>query len=270
MEQKIMFLFIKISTFMLLPWMCHFYNYMSHFNKNSNKKYDIHRKLITRNYRLLTEYDQDKNSCVAYIKEEMPNNKMKKKKYISNNNKGTNGKHKHSCRCSLYNEEYGKNVEKNNIGVPKTKKYFDFEKKIFKELEYENYLKNIKTIEHKEYKKMAHKKRRILIALFLLFILVLILPILDLSLEKFRGGGLLGLLNLVYPKTSTGGAVSTDLEGVLATSLSADGWNSIKIMFISPILIYCIPFLIFVVIFILGMVYYYKKVIKYENAKFRK
>ncbi|SCN44529.1 fam-l protein [Plasmodium malariae] len=269
MEQKITLLFIKISTFILLIWICHFYNDTSPFNKSLDEKCNIHLILNTENYRLLGEYKRNKDSCLAYINEEIPNNVVRKKKYISKNKKGTKGKRKQLFRSSLYMEELGKTVKKNKCVIPKTKKYFDFEKKIFKKLDYKDYIKNINPFENKEYKKLERKKRRIRIALLLLFFLVLIVPVLDISLETYTGGGLLGLLSLVYPKTITGGQ-SDQIEGILATFLSTDGWSSIEIIFRSPILIYCVPFLIFVVVFILGMVYYYNKVIKYENIKFIK
>ncbi|SBS99033.1 Plasmodium exported protein (Pm-fam-a like), unknown function [Plasmodium malariae] len=194
---------------------------------------------------------------------------VKKEENIYNNKKGTNGKHKKSCRNSLYNGKYGKNIEKNISGIPKTKKYSIFEKKIFKELYYEDYVKNIKSIEYEEYKKLARRKRRIRIALLLLFFMVLAIPILDISLEKITEGGLLGLLHLLYP-TGTDTNPLSGIEGHLDSLLSQGTWNILGKICASTTFIYGVPFLIFVVIFILGMVYYYKKVIKYENTKFRK
>ncbi|KAI4833667.1 fam-l protein [Plasmodium brasilianum] len=264
MEQKIMFLFIKTSLFILLPW--------SSLNKNLVEKCNHCRKINSRNYRLLEKYKQYKDSSVIDFRAEMPNNIVKKKKYIYNNNsnKGTKRKHKHSCKSSISTEEYGKNVKKNKCGKPKTKEYFDFEEKIFKKLDYEDYLKNIKTIEYKEYKKLSCKKRRVRISLLLLVILVLILPILDLSLEKFIDGGLLGLLELLSPVEAKGGGVASGVEGALNTLLSKSSWGMLEKISASTIFFYCVPFLIFVVIFIFGMIYYYRKVLKYENIKFRK
>ncbi|SBT01347.1 Plasmodium exported protein (Pm-fam-a like), unknown function [Plasmodium malariae] len=211
-------------------------------NNHSGEKCYLCRNLNTRSCRLLSKYKQSKDLCTENFKEDIPNNNVKEKKSISNNVKGANEKYKQSCRSSLYIKEYGKNIDKNKCGLPKTKKYIDFQKKIFKELDYEDYVKNIKTIEYKEYKKLARKKRRIRIALLLLFILILILPILDLSLEKFTDGGLLGLLGLLYSSgTEETGAIG--VYGHLVTLLSDGTW---------------------------GMVYYYRKVIKYENIKLRK
>lgn len=235
-----------------------------------DEKYNLRRKLNARDYRVLAKYNQDINSSIANSKGEIPNNEVKKRIYISNNKKGAKGKHEPSCRSALYNEEYDKSVDKNKFGVPKIKKYFDFEKKIFKELDYEDYIKNIKTIEYKEYKKLLCKKRRIQIALILLVILVLILPILDLSLETFIDGGLLGSLELLSPVESTGGGVASGVQGSLITLLSQSKWGMLQKISASIIFIYGVPYLIFVVIFILGMVYYYRKVIKYENIKLRK
>ncbi|KAI4840530.1 hypothetical protein MKS88_001258 [Plasmodium brasilianum] len=271
MEQNIaLFLFINISTFILLPWICYFYNDMSSLNVYFEEKCNFFRKLNTRNYRLLTKHKHDKDSCIAKFIEETPNNEVNDKRYISNNKRGTDGKHKQSCRRSLYIKEYDRNVEKNKCVIPKTKKYFDFERKIFKELDYEDYVKNSKIIEYKEYKKLTRKKRRIRIALLLLFIFILILPILDLSLEKFKDGGILGLLDLLYPTQSGNGHGAIGVNGLLDNLLSKGTWSIIGKICASTTFIYGVPFLIFAVIFVLVMIYYYKKVIKYENIKFRK
>ncbi|SBS93668.1 Plasmodium exported protein (Pm-fam-a like), unknown function [Plasmodium malariae] len=243
---------------------------MSSLNVYFEEKCNFFRKLNTRNYRLLTKHKHDKDSCIAKFKEETPNNEVKEKRYISNNKRGTDGKHKPSYRRSLYIREYDRNVEKNKCVIPKTKKYFDFERKIFKELDYEDYVKNCKIIEYKEYKKILCKKRRIQIALILLVILVLILPILDLSLETFIDGGLLGSLELLSPVNSTGGGVASGVQGSLITLLCQSNWGMLQKISASTLFFYCVPFFIFVVIFILVMIYYYKKVISYENIKFKK
>ncbi|SBT86778.1 fam-l protein [Plasmodium malariae] len=274
MEQKIrLFLFIKISFFTLLGWICHFYSDMCSLNKNLVEKCNLCRKLNTRNYRLLEKSKKDKDLCVENFKE-MPNNELKEKKCISNNKKGTNEKHNHSCRSSLYIDKYGENVKKNKCVITKTKKYSNFEEKIFKELDYRDYLKNVKMIKDKEYGKLVHTKRRIRIALLLLLFLVLILPVLDLSLEKLADGGLLGLLGLLYPTKAVadppGSMIVHGIDGLLIKLFNIGDWGPSKAIPKLNFLFYCIPFLIFVVIFILGMVYYYKKVIKYENIKFRK
>ncbi|SBT01176.1 Plasmodium exported protein (Pm-fam-a like), unknown function [Plasmodium malariae] len=214
----------------------------SSLNKIADEKCVLHRKLNRANYRLLARNKQEKDSCIVNFKEEMPPNEMKQYKCISNNKKGTNGKYKRSCSSSLYTNVYGKNVENNKCGITKTKKYIDFEKQIFKKLDYKDYLKNIKTIEDKEYKKLARKKRRIRIALILLYFFVLILPVLDLSLGKYKSDGLLGLLGLLYiSRASETG--TTAVEGYLSKLFDISGW---------------------------GMIYYYKKVIKYENIKFKR
>ncbi|SBS95877.1 Plasmodium exported protein (Pm-fam-a like), unknown function [Plasmodium malariae] len=240
---------------------------MSSLNKNLDEKRDLRKELNTRNNRLLAKYKQNKYSSNENFKEEMPNNEVKEKKHISNNKKGTSRKHKQSCRSPLYKEEYSKNDKKNKFLMSKTSKFYDFEKKIFKKLDHENYVKNIKTIENKEYKKLERTKRRIRIAFLLLFILILILPIIDLSLEKLVDGGLLGLLHMLYITRSPDNVLG--VEGVLTSLLGSGKWGNTDKMRVLPIFFYGIPFLIFIVIFILGMVYYYKKVIKYENIKFK-
>ncbi|SBT00042.1 Plasmodium exported protein (Pm-fam-a like), unknown function [Plasmodium malariae] len=240
---------------------------MSSLYINLDEIRNLYRKKNTRNYRLLTIYEKDKDSCILNFKEELPNDEVKKKKKIYNNEKGTYEKHKSSHRSSLYIEEYGKNNEKNKSDIIETKKYLAFEKKIFKELDYKDYLKNIKEIEDKEYKKVSRKKRTKRIILLLLFFLVLMIPLIDFSLEKFIDGGLLGLLGLLYLKKN-GDAQS--IEGLLSTLFEIGGWGNSDKILAGTIFFYCAPFLIFVVIFILGMIHYYKKVIKYENMKFKK
>ncbi|KAI4840215.1 hypothetical protein MKS88_001573 [Plasmodium brasilianum] len=271
MEYKIMFLFIKISVFILLPWICHINHDMNPLNKNLDKRHKSCGKLNTLYYRFLAKYKREKDSYIANFKDEMPHKVMKEKQCISNNKKGTDGKYNYSYRSSLYIEEYGKNAKKNKYGISKTEKYCDIEKKIFKELDYKDYLKNVKIIEDKEYKNLSRKKSRIRISLLLLFLLILILPILDLSLENIRKDGLLGLLGLLNTTNRTVGGISTiDVEGGLITLLNIGEWGASKAIPLSIILFYCLPFFIFVIIFIIVMVYYYKKVIKYENIKFRK
>ncbi|SBT00491.1 Plasmodium exported protein (Pm-fam-a like), unknown function [Plasmodium malariae] len=176
-----------------------------------DEKCSFRRKLNSRKYPLLAQYKEGKDLCIANSKKEIPDIEVIKQKNISNNKKGANRKHNQSCRSSLYVQKYSKNVDENKCITPKTKKYSYYEQKIFKELDYNDYLKNIKIIEDKEYKKVKHKKRCIRISLLLLFFLVLMMPILDLLLEKLTTGGLLGLLGLFY--INTVGGVSTIYGG---------------------------------------------------------
>ncbi|SBT00415.1 Plasmodium exported protein (Pm-fam-a like), unknown function, partial [Plasmodium malariae] len=243
----------------------------SSLNKYLDDKCDILRKLNPKSYRLLAKNNEDKNYFIVNFNEETPHNKVAQKKCITNNKKGTNGKQKSSNSSSLYIEEYNRNNEKSKPGISKEKKYFNFEKKIFKELDYKDYIKNVKIIDDKEYKKISRKKRRIRIALLLLFFFVLILPILDLSLEKLKCGGLMGLLGLLNSKNENVSGIRTfDVEGGLITLFNIGEFGASKAITLSTILFYCLPLLIFVVIFIVYMVYYNKKVIKYENVKFTK
>ncbi|SBS96929.1 Plasmodium exported protein (Pm-fam-a like), unknown function [Plasmodium malariae] len=268
MEQKFMlFLYIKISAFILLTWICHFYNKENISKNNLNEKCKLNRKLNIINYRLLAKYKPSKDSYSVKFEDELPHNRVKQNKCVTTNKKGANVKHKISRLSSLYTEEYCKNNKKNKPDISKTKKYSNFEKQIFKELDSKDYLKNIKEIEDKEYKKLSRKKRRIRIVFVVLFFFVLIVPILDLLLENFVTGGLLGSLNLIYLSKIDG---SESVKGLFSTLFDIDKWGNSDKIRASTVFIYCLPFLIFVVIFILGMIYYYKKVIKYENIKFKK
>ncbi|SBS98994.1 Plasmodium exported protein (Pm-fam-a like), unknown function [Plasmodium malariae] len=194
----------------------------SSLNKNFDEKCNLRRKLNTINYRLLVIYKKDRDSFTTNFKKEIPNDEVKERNYICNCKKGTYGKHKPLCRSSLYIEVFGKNTKKNKSCIPKTKKYPNFEKNIFRELDYNDYLKNIKEIEDKEYKKVARKKRVIRVVLLLLFILVLTVPILDLLLEKCVTGGLLGTLGLLS-LTKIDSVYS--LEGLLSTVFDIEGWK---------------------------------------------
>ncbi|KAI4833603.1 uncharacterized protein MKS88_000080 [Plasmodium brasilianum] len=245
MEQKFMlFLYIKISAFILLTWICHFYNKENTSKNNLNAKCKLSRKLNIINYRLLTKYKPNRDSYSIKFEDELPHNRVKQNKCVTTNKKGANVKHKISRLSSLYIEEYCKNNEKNKPDIPKTNEYSNFEKQIFKELDYKDYLKNIKEIEDKEYKKLSH-----------------------LSLENFVTGGLLGSLGLIYLSKKGG---SESVEGLFSTLFDIEKWGNSDKILAANLFFYCIPFLIFVIIFILGMIYYYKKVIKYENIKFKK
>ncbi|SBS91963.1 Plasmodium exported protein (Pm-fam-a like), unknown function [Plasmodium malariae] len=199
MEQKIMlFLFIKISAFILLIWICHFNNKENTSKNNLNAKCKLNRKLNIINYRLLAKYKPNRDSYSIKFEDELPHNRVKQNKCVTTNKKGANVKHKISRLSSLYIEEYCKNNEKNKPDIPKTKKYSNFEKQIFKELDYKDYLKNIKEIEDKEYKKLSH-----------------------LLLEKLVKGGLLGSLGLLY--LNKNGAAQS-LEGLLSTLFEIEKW----------------------------------------------
>ncbi|SBS92918.1 Plasmodium exported protein (Pm-fam-a like), unknown function [Plasmodium malariae] len=195
----------------------------SSLNKYLDEKCNLG-KLNKANYRSLSSYKQDKYSCIVNFKEKIPKNEEKEKKKKYNNVKRTNEKHKSSCRSSLYMEDYVKNIEKNECGISKRKKYFGFEKKIFKELDYKDYLKNIKTIEVKTYKKLKLKKRIIRISLILLFFLVLMLPILDCFLQKFGNEGLLSLLGLLYTNMNAESGGVIRLGGYLTKMFDMDVW----------------------------------------------
>ncbi|KAI4836004.1 fam-l protein [Plasmodium brasilianum] len=174
----------------------------------------------------------------------MSNNEFNRKKNICNKVKENTEKHRHSHKGSLYFEG---------------------------ELDYKDSLKNYKIINYKEYEKLIRRKRGIKIVSISLFILLLIIPILDFSLKHFLQKGLLELSGLLivdlYLKSSSG----KDLEGSISSLFSSISVvDHTTIFLISNIFLYCLPIFILAVIFILGMVYYYRKVIKYENIKFRK
>ncbi|SBT01219.1 hypothetical protein PMALA_080620, partial [Plasmodium malariae] len=111
-----------------------------------NEHFELDRKSETINYRLLAKYKQDKYSNALGLKEEMTNNEMKKKKDISNNMEGYTGKRKHSNGSPSEFKGNCKSYMKKNKCMFETINYSHFEKKIFKEMDFMDFLKNNKTI----------------------------------------------------------------------------------------------------------------------------
>ncbi|SBS94695.1 Plasmodium exported protein (Pm-fam-a like), unknown function [Plasmodium malariae] len=116
------------------------------------------------------------------LKEEMPNNTVKEKKdiYIYENEPKKEMKQTNRNLLSKYVEN--KQDMKNKSCIFETRKYSRLEKKIFNELDYEDFLKNNRTISDKLYKKIMRKKcgKRFSLPLLLLSVLLVSL-ILDLS-----------------------------------------------------------------------------------------
>ncbi|KAI4833606.1 uncharacterized protein MKS88_000084 [Plasmodium brasilianum] len=196
MEQVInSLLFKKISKFILLNWICRFYVYVSTHNKTLYECYNHRTKLYTRNFRLLEIYEQDKNSSYGCLKEDIENG-IKDKKYISNNEKRASVKKKLSNGSLPKNARCNKKDMKNKSCIFETKEYSQLEKKIFKELDYIDFLKRNRTISKNIYKKIISKKYGLRFALPLLLLLVLSLSFI---LDKFGGYGLANALyNIIH------------------------------------------------------------------------
>ncbi|SBS96705.1 Plasmodium exported protein (Pm-fam-a like), unknown function, partial [Plasmodium malariae] len=241
--------------------------------KPLNECYNNRKKLYTRYYRLLAKYKQVKDSSIVCLKEDIPNGDNNKKDIFSNEKRNT-GTMKQSNGNPLYNVKGHKQSMKNKSCIFETKKYSHLEKKIFKELDYEDFLKNNRTISDKLYKKIIFKKYRLRIVLPLLLFFLLIIPlILDLS-------GSFALVTELYKALGKylGKGWTTNLKEWLCASPfwwlgrelqhSSKKYSYIVIPFFRSI-IYFLPLFILGVTIILRIVYYHKKVKKYERIKFK-
>ncbi|SCP03001.1 fam-l protein [Plasmodium malariae] len=292
-------LFIKISVFVLLIWICHLNNDMMMFNNPMDVNCMFHRKIDKRNYRLLTKYKHDKNSIITGLNEDVPYNKLNKKKDISNNEKWETGKRELSSRCFSRNMGVDKKAMKNKSCIFETKKYSNMEKKIFKELDYQNFLKKNRTITDKTYKKIISKKYGLRLAIpVLLFLSLFIVFIVDFSLgfktKVSWEGSFLGLWSHLkeltndesgwlfkvltwLKKKSPGlwqhyGATEQTSSTVCGLCKAATDNLDVKCILgqLFGYIIYFIPFIILGVSFISWIIYYHKKVKKYQKIKLRK
>ncbi|KAI4836242.1 hypothetical protein MKS88_004030 [Plasmodium brasilianum] len=303
MKKKIKSLsFIKFVTFFLLSWILHFHIYVSTHEKSLNECYNNRRKLYTRYCRSLAKYKQIKNSSIVCLKEDIPNGANNKKDIFSNEKRNT-GTMKQSNGNPLYNVKGHKQSMKNKSCIFETKKYSHLEKKIFKELDYEDFLKNNKTISDKIYKKIIFKKCGLRVALPILLFFVLVISFI---LDNFCRCGLThGLLNVIilcspvvqfsqlkdisYLQHITkmnewykngGSPALVHLYDILnrpplrwfteaLVKKSNKTFNCCVTGFLG-FLIYVVPLFILGIILISGVFYYHKKVKKYQKIKFRK
>ncbi|SCO92872.1 fam-l protein [Plasmodium malariae] len=267
MKQKIkLLLFIKIAEFVLLSGICHFKNCVSIFKNSVDDKCIHGKKMDARTYRILAKYKHDKDSNLLCLKEDIRNYEKKLRE-----------KNKWSNEISSMSIRGHKQHMKNKSCMFETKKYSHMEKKIFKELDYIDFLQNTKTISDKIFRKTVFKKYRVRIILPLfLFILLSTYLILDFSGGYGLGGRLLSVLNRILGK-----GWSAHLRSFLK-NLNLDFlWPQINMgssgktwtLMTKPFLIYVIyliPFLILGFTTILYIFYYHKKVKKYQKIKFRK
>ncbi|SCO92854.1 fam-l protein [Plasmodium malariae] len=274
-------LFIKIPKFTLLSWICYIYIYMSTFNKYLYESYNYSTKIHGKAYRILSKYKQDKYSNALGLKEEMTNNGMTKKKDIYNHMEGYTGKRKHSNGSPSEFKGNCKSYMKKNKCMFETKNYSYFEKKIFKEMDFMDFLKNNKTISNKSYRKIIRKKCVLLFVLpLLMFFLLSVLPIVDLSWGAVDGkNGLwdaIGFFKILEESGKNGwlNTVYTSLKDVkwFWTTIGEASKKISELHVLGRlfrILIYGLPFLILGITLISRVVYYHKKVKKYERIKFR-
>ncbi|KAI4840325.1 fam-l protein [Plasmodium brasilianum] len=273
MEQNIKLLFFTtLSSFIILSWIRHFYNDMSTFNKYLNENYNPYEKKDIKTYRLLGKCKQDHISSIVGLKSVIPNNELKDKKNISNSQKEDKYKYVQLDESSMNSMGHQKQAKKNKSYIFETKDYSYLEKKIFKELDFFDFLKNNRTISDNLYKKVVLKKRQLRI--FTPAILLILLSI-SLILDFCCGYGLRrGLFKLLKFSLGDGplGKLYTFLEKYFVSFFKIDigGGKSLRITPFFDFLIYFSSFVILGITLILGVLYYHKKVKKYEKIKYKK
>ncbi|KAI4833593.1 fam-m protein [Plasmodium brasilianum] len=179
MEQRIKLLFfIKFSKFMLLIWICHFYNDISSFNNILEDNLNLIRKLEIRNYRLLAKYKKKKDLNIVSLKEDIADNRECEKKAIYNNENVFIKKKKQSNRCPLNKAQYYTEFVDYNNGIFDGK-YFHFEKKWIKKKDYDSFLEKKRRMRDIKLKKIKFRSYGFGVFIFFLFFLFGIgLPIL--------------------------------------------------------------------------------------------
>ncbi|SBS97101.1 Plasmodium exported protein (Pm-fam-a like), unknown function [Plasmodium malariae] len=246
-----------------------------------NEIYSFRRKLDTSVRRLLSKYKQDMYSNISGIKDDLPYNGENNKKSVCSNENDKKVRTKSTKGSSLNKAGNHKQDKNYNSCIFETKKYSRFEKKIFKELDYEDFLKKNRTISDKLYKKIILKKYRI--RLFLPLLLFSLLS-LSLILDLFAGYGLQNLLHYVLCVSFGGDAIKAFVKRI-HTFIKDSSTSFLKPFFTSAFgdtpkiyvlsnlcgnVIYFVPFIIMGVTIISWIIFYHKKVKKYEKIKFRK
>ncbi|KAI4841418.1 uncharacterized protein MKS88_000139 [Plasmodium brasilianum] len=152
MEQKIKLLFfIKFSKFMLLIWICHFYN-------DKKKKRDLN---------------------IVSLNEDIADNGEREKKSIYNNESVFTKEKKQSNRYPLNKAQYYTEVMDYNNGIFDGK-YFHFEKKWIKKKDYDSFIEKNRKIRDIKLKKIKFRSYGFGVFIFFLFFLFGIgLPILN-------------------------------------------------------------------------------------------
>ncbi|SBT85890.1 Plasmodium exported protein, unknown function [Plasmodium malariae] len=177
MEQKIKSLFfIKTNTFIILTWIFFLYNDMSTFCKFVGE-YNIERTLDIKSYRLVAECSQYKDSRNTYLKGMIHEND-ENENVITNSNICDKIINKQSSKSSLYKKQFNKGYIRQRMLKYRGKYLTLFERKLFKHLDYIDFIRKNPSITNKSCKKVLLKEYGILMYLpFLLVSCGLILPI---------------------------------------------------------------------------------------------
>ncbi|SBT01153.1 Plasmodium exported protein (Pm-fam-a like), unknown function [Plasmodium malariae] len=271
-------LFFIFRLFILLNDKCYLF-FLKH-NKSIGENPNIYGKLGLRIYRLLANCNQNKDSSITGLKECISYNARNENKNMYSDEKCINTKNEYLNKSSSKNTIYHKQTKKNKSNIFETKKYSYLEKKIFKEIDYFNFLKMNRTINNKVYEKAVLKKCRLRIFIpVILLMLLSIFLLLDIYCDNGLLGGMLWLLHHFSPGWSI--TLNNILKDSFLKSLleytyekTKDSGQKVTLTSYSgPFmmnLLYFVPFILLCITCILTIVYYHKKVKKYEKIKFRK
>ncbi|SBT85956.1 fam-m protein [Plasmodium malariae] len=251
MNQKIMlFLFIKISTFILLTWIYDFYSEQSTFNKIINKNYNLSKKLDTRNYRLLARYKLNNHSYNVCLKKKLEDNEANKQRYLSNNGRRIKEKNKQSSRNLLNKAQYYVDVIDYNNGIFDGK-HFHFKKKWIKKKDYDTFFEKKRRICDVALKKIKFKNYGYIVGMFFFFFFLGIgLPMLC-KFEKVRAGARVSEVNFIDEK------IIKYISSLLGTN------NEFHVF----ILLYTVAFIILVVLIIIATYKILRNNEKYQKLK---
>ncbi|SBT85641.1 fam-l protein [Plasmodium malariae] len=270
-------IFINFLGFIFLSWICHFYIDVSMFNISLHNYCELKKILKIRNYRLLGKYKHNMDLNFICTKEEIPNIGLNNRKNICNNEESVKTKMKQSNGSSPGNTRCHKKHMKHKTCTFETKKYSHLERKIFKELDYQDFLKNNRTISDKLYKKIIIKKYRLRFALpLVLFFLFSLGLILDFSCNCGLRRGLYKLLSFSLSPLIMGNFhtyLKDNVDSFFKYSVPKSSGNGTTYFYITPFfdfLIYCVLCFIFGITLISGIIYYHNKVKKFDKIKYKK
>ncbi|SBT88040.1 fam-l protein [Plasmodium malariae] len=271
-KTKLLFL-IKIAAFILSTWRSNYASNLNVLKKYLDENHSNVRKLDTRIYQLLLKYKQNHDSRILGLQEVIPYNGENEGNHICSNEKRHEERKKSSNKSSLNNLRIHRHGKKNKCCIFATNKYSHLERKIFKELDYQNFLKNNRIIRNKLYERIIFKKYGLRLSLpLLLFSLLSISLILDLF---FKCGLINGLFQFLRSNSLTNwmkGFNESSLFKPIRELCKITYGRTTKSTIITHffgIIIYIIPFIILGVTLISGIIYYHNKVKKFEKFKFR-
>ncbi|SBS96730.1 Plasmodium exported protein (Pm-fam-a like), unknown function [Plasmodium malariae] len=254
------------------------------FDNSVHKRKNNGIKLCIRIHRLLGKYKEDKDSNIIQLEENTPNKEFGKN-YVTNKEKGAKIIYKQLYKNSLNTANVHKQGNRNKSRIFETKKYSYLEKKIFKELDYVYFLKKNRAISDKTYEKILYKKFKLR---FVLPLLLLVLLSISVILDIYGNCGLvrglseflkvIPILDTDWRKNLGISLLNTPPFNWLLKSVSAIEINTetrkVTVSLVTYnffyLVIYFVLFFMLGVVLISGVIYYHKKVKKYEKIKFRK